>query len=427
MCYGNETDIRTALLCVADVGTRIAQPAFTAGGNNVFGYYNGTGALDWNTTNLINIRSPNAANNAQVDGMTCPLNMATTTSVTSIRELSNCVLRIGQFNPLIAVDMVNGMYRPDIPPSNAFPQSTAAIASCISRMSRMLTVAGDAALRATRFPMNLLFNPAAARNLSAGNVNVATAWQALYDGINKMLDTQTGGAMTYLGSWFSDYNPVYWATLNAIAPVVAAIGRVPSFYMRFADIDWQAYSTDMSKTMLFGEYDAAHFGFPNVDNQYERILTIAPKQSTKLSPYDIMSRLSPMFPANINREPLAMIMMTKGGANVTQLIFPNMYPSVGRSPGITLQNYGILSYVRASLVDPPVDGTLPVYNPAINNVIYPGFYGNSVGYYTRAPQVKYNKHEVAESDVINYTIMSSDGDGTVISSILTELSGGSGK
>jgi len=425
MCYGNESDIRTALMCVADSGTRIAPPAFTAANLNLYGYVWGTSS-PWNFTGLTDASVNGVGHNAFADGITCPLNMATTVDLEQVQRLSQAVCRIGQFNPLIAVDMVNGMYRPTLPPASVFPQSTAAIASCISRLSRMLTVVGDAAIRDTGISMNYLFNPAAARALSAGNVNVLAAWRSIYDGINKALDTQTGGALTYLGSWFADYNPQYWISLNTVHQVQCAIGRVPSFYMKYANISWDAYSPELAKTQLFGEFDAANFGFPNAGNPYERIMASAPPQATSLSPYDILSRLSPMFPAPTTREPLEFVVMTKGGGDVVPVAFPNMYPSVGRSPTLTLRNFGIITYLSADLVDPPVDGTIPVYNPDINNEIYPGFYGNSYGYYTRAPQVKYNKHEIAMGDMASYTIIQNASGAPTLQARLDRLSGRSG-
>lgn len=417
--YGNEPDIRTALIAVADSGTRVAPPAVTSSGLNIYGYKLND-SIAWNTTGLTSV------NDAFVplDGITCPLTMATTTAINEIRSSSMCVMRIGQFNPLIAVDMVNGMYRPSVPASNLFPQSTAAIASCISRMSKMLTVVGDQSIRMAGIPMNFLFNPNAARNLSAGNVNVLSVWKAIYDGINRLLDTQTGGGITFLGSWFADYNTTYWATFNTRWDAVVAVGRVPNFYMETAGIHWEAYAPDGAKTMTFGEYDATNFGYPNVDQPYERILAPAPPPSKTLSAYDILSRLSPMFPNYNVREPLEDIMMAKGGASVTPIGWVNMYPSVGRSPTLTLQNYGIVSYARADTVDPPMDGTLPIFNPKINNEIYPGFYGNSYGYYTRAPQVKYNKHEIARDDYMAYTIMQNASGAPGLQSRLTQLSGG---
>lgn len=421
-CYGNESDVRTALLMVADSGTRIAPPAFTATNLNVYGYYLSTAAVEWNQIGLTRIFN----NTVDLAGsVTCPLNMATTSDVNAVRNLSMAVCRIGQFNPLIAVDMVNGMYRPSIPPSQLFPQSTAAIASCISRLSRMLTVSGDAALRATGLPMNYLFNPAAARALSAGNVNVLAAWRSIYDGINKVFEDQ-GISATYLGSWFADFNPQYWIALNQQTAVLCAVGRVPSFYMKYADIQWNAYCPELARTMPFGEYDAANFGYPNAGDPYERIMTQAPEQSKDVTAYDILSRLSPMFPAPGTREPLAFVLMTKGGGDAVPVAFAAMYPSVGRSPALTLQNYGIITWPVVDVVDPPVDGTIPVFNPNINNEVFPGFYGPSYGYYTRVPQVKYNKHEIANGDLFNYTIIQNASGAPSLQNRLNKLSGRQG-
>jgi hypothetical protein len=244
-CYGNESDVKTAMLMVADSGTRIAPPALTAANLNLYGYVWGAPA-GWNSTGLTDI---SAGNLAHLDGITCPLNMGTTVTIADVRGLSNAVCRIGQFNPLIAIDMVNGMYRPSIPPSQLFPQSTAAIVSCISRLSRMLTVSGDAALRATGLPMNYLFNPAASQALTAGNVNVLAAWRSIYDGINRVLEDQ-GISATYLGSWFADRNSQYWQFFNAAHAALCAIARVPNFYMKYADIPWDAYCPELARTQL---------------------------------------------------------------------------------------------------------------------------------------------------------------------------------
>jgi hypothetical protein len=424
--YGNETDIRTAILAVADSGTRIAAPAITGGGVTLDGFYYGNGhAPAWNYDGLGDI----ATYAADITGTTCPLNMSITNNINQITQLSQAVCRIGQFNPVIAVDLVNGMYKPQVPPSRAFPQSNAAIASCISRVSRMLTVAGDQAIRAAGIPMNILFNPAAGIAVSGANVNVLSVWKTMYDGINKMLDTQTGCGLTYLGSWFAGYNVGKWISYNTGNPGhIVATARVPMFYMKQANMEWDAYASDSAKTLTFGEYDAANIGYPNVDNLYERVATQAPLPAKTLCVTDPLARLAPMFPPIISKEALITIMMTKGGGNVAPLVWPNMYPSVGISPALSYQNYGIISYQQVNAVDPPLDGTVPVFNPAINNDIYYGFASNSYGYFTRAPQVKYNKHEIANSGYEAYTIIQNGPTGsTAFQSRLTALGGKSGK
>jgi hypothetical protein len=397
--YGNEQDVQTAMLAVADCGHRVAAPCTAQNGTGTFGYFFNRPAAPpvvatpvWNSAGLHPIQTEGPA---IVTGITCPLNMNPTTDINNIINNQNAVFRIGMFNPLIAIDMVNGMYSVTKSASSKIPSSTAAIGSCIRKIARMLTNVGDQMLRNIGMPINYLFNPAAATALSAGNVNIQSAWEDAYDGINGAFNDQTGGQFSIMGSWYSNYNNTYWMAYNAAhTPSTVAIGRIPNFKLLDSGVEWDGKLTTATKsflTMVLPATSAPAFGFPAAGNPYEYLLSVAPEPSMVLDSLSALNRFQPLWAPLLGKEPMTLGLVTKGGTNINPLAWPVMMPSVGVGMALVLQNYGVINFRTLNAVDTIIDATIPAFDPSVNNDVYLAFFLEAFGYFTRAPILKYNQ------------------------------------
>lgn len=412
---GNEEDLRSALLVAADAFHNLGAPMLMEAGVPYNAFY-GNAAPIWNDNGYQVVTGPDWVN--ACEALTGPLGMIVTSDIAEVRNLSRILVRVGTLDPNTEVDVVAGLVTPVYRQTFKLPQNLAGIGSMLRKLARIESCLMDAMMRDDGNCMDQLFNPQGGALGAASQSTIYEAWRHDYGVLNMILyKGLRATSMTYDGSAMANYEPAWWQAIPANTTLGWA--RVPGWYMLNIGVGSVDQIPQKFTTTPYKDY-STEIGYPAFGDTYEVVHQTAKVFGADKQEMEYAS-LAQVFGAS--RYPLESILTTKSGTLTYKFGYPVQQPSLGRGVALALANFGIIRASNADLVDPPMLGSVPVYNAFVANNVFYGFYGNSVGFFTREPVREYTMHLMSLTTAINEQFILSDSTATALSARRNALGG----